>query len=303
MAQTPLVPSAALLADLESPRSALAGAAAMTVTYDVPNPLRDFLAGLQHLANVPFTYLVADPAQLPPESLRFFHLDPNWQRALVEGALSAASAGTADDDERLDGFRDAVFEAVAALPGGITRRVTGMLLRSAIVRYHPKLMVRAYTTATGNTLLPTVRFARLSQNILLVLWQGVPARVELEEPRSSAWYGVDRTAGGALKLEQKNASAVGVNTNFDIALRAGDRGVVDIAALATDIAAFKTTGAWAGPAGAVSSVDLGLHLQQTPYLQVFKGSADTMPVEDPVTYIIAVSEFVFALQATLNKIS
>ena len=45
---------------------------------------------------VPFHYLIPNPALLPPESLRFFHLDDNWVDALVDGALSIAVRNAAD---------------------------------------------------------------------------------------------------------------------------------------------------------------------------------------------------------------
>ena len=50
-----------------------------------------WLAGLQTLAGVPFAYLVPDARMLPPESIRFFAVDPNWTTALTDGALSLAA--------------------------------------------------------------------------------------------------------------------------------------------------------------------------------------------------------------------
>ena len=40
------------------------------------------------LHNIPAHYLIVDPSYLPPESLRFFHIDANWVDALLDGALS-----------------------------------------------------------------------------------------------------------------------------------------------------------------------------------------------------------------------
>lgn len=53
-----------------------------------PKELVDWLIKLKLLVGVPYNYLVPDQAYLPPESIRFFHLDPNWIDALVDGALS-----------------------------------------------------------------------------------------------------------------------------------------------------------------------------------------------------------------------
>jgi len=40
------------------------------------------------LIGVPFQYIVPDEKYLPPESLRFFHLDEDWIDALIDGAMS-----------------------------------------------------------------------------------------------------------------------------------------------------------------------------------------------------------------------
>lgn len=272
-----LYPSEAALTNLGKLPDTLAGEAGATTKWEIPGPLQDFLKGLQRLEDVPFANLVADPEQLPPESLRFFYLDPNWQRALLEGALSAASSGTADDDDRLDGFRKAVLDDLAATrSGGPTETVTGMLLRSAIVRYHPKLIVRA---KDGATRLTTLRQERLSQSILIVLWKGRPTRVELEEPRTSTWFGIDGVSSGKGYVERKDDNGVGVvkpppapapqRPNIDVVFRADAAGrqVIDVARLAD---AVKTGTGWA----AVDSAGIALQMQQQPYCQVFEGTSD-----------------------------
>src|SRR5215469_3847344 len=62
----------------------------------VPLDLRQWLARLRLLEGVPFAYLVADSLLLPPESIRFFYVDRNWTDALIQGALSAGTANSAD---------------------------------------------------------------------------------------------------------------------------------------------------------------------------------------------------------------
>ena len=54
----------------------------------MPDDLAKWLTQLENLVGVPFNYLVPDIAMLPPETLRFFHIDPNWINALVDGATS-----------------------------------------------------------------------------------------------------------------------------------------------------------------------------------------------------------------------
>ncbi|KAN0089571.1 hypothetical protein V8E51_019831 [Hyaloscypha variabilis] len=44
-----------------------------------------------HLHGVPAHYLIPDPSYLPAESIRFFYIDKNWTKALIDGALSLAN--------------------------------------------------------------------------------------------------------------------------------------------------------------------------------------------------------------------
>src|SRR4051812_13988128 len=126
----------------------------------VPRDLRLWLAKLRLLEAVPFSHLVADTALLPPESIRFFHLDRGWTDALVEGALSVGTATTADRaalEELYTVIRDEVDEAErlvrlvgwtpgAAVPTGPAGPVTGFVLRSRMVSGWPALHVRGYGT-------------------------------------------------------------------------------------------------------------------------------------------------------------
>src|ERR1700685_4299755 len=54
--------------------------------------VQNWSTAVQLLQGVPFNYLVPDAAMLPPESLRFFTVDPNWVTALIDGALSVGKA-------------------------------------------------------------------------------------------------------------------------------------------------------------------------------------------------------------------
>lgn len=63
---------------------------------ELENHVIDFIARLALLDNIPFQYLVPDERLLPQESLRFFHIDNNWIRALIDGVLSIGVEGTKD---------------------------------------------------------------------------------------------------------------------------------------------------------------------------------------------------------------
>ena len=62
----------------------------------IPSDVRQWLARLRLLENVPFAYFVPDALLLPPESIRFFYLDRAWTDALILGALSVGTVSSAD---------------------------------------------------------------------------------------------------------------------------------------------------------------------------------------------------------------
>ncbi|RYP65028.1 hypothetical protein DL770_009084 [Monosporascus sp. CRB-9-2] len=57
-----------------------------------------FVMDRMFLSGVPAHYMISDPSHLPPESLRFFYIDPSWVDALVDGALSLANHSGEDRD-------------------------------------------------------------------------------------------------------------------------------------------------------------------------------------------------------------
>ena len=179
-----------------------------------------FLAHLRLLEGVPFSYLVADAELIPPETIRFFYLDRNATDALVQGALSVGTVNSADrvqlaqlygtvrnevdTAERLVRMKDSDAPAVDASgrPIGAGGPISGFVLRSRLVSGWPGLHVRAYATDThpDDQTIPDMdtspdrvrllRMERLAPAVLLVLFDGVPKVVHIEEPRSGVQFGV-----------------------------------------------------------------------------------------------------------------
>ncbi|MEU3350091.1 hypothetical protein [Streptomyces sp. NPDC037389] len=155
--------------------------------------VRDWLLRLRNLTGVPFAHLVPDARMLPAESLRFFHVDADWTTTLVEGALSVGLAHRFDftGDDLLFGPQGALPEPSAP--------VTGMLLRSRLVSGWPALEVRPYANPTetgGETPLTVLRREALAEDVLLVLFEGVPGRVEIAEPQQGVHFGIDEPDNG-----------------------------------------------------------------------------------------------------------
>jgi hypothetical protein len=182
---------------------------------EVPADIAAWLGRLLTLAGVPFGYLVPDEAMLPPESIRFFRLDENWIRALLDGAFSlgrnlTAEAGgaSANLDRALLGPVAAQARAAAPLrpragvaapdPDSTDTAWTGFLLRSRVVSDYPGLGVNVYPQ--GHTpddqvpvLMPVRRLDRLGPggDTLLCLVEGDAYRVDVHEAPELLHYGID----------------------------------------------------------------------------------------------------------------
>jgi hypothetical protein len=250
---------------------------------DGVRPLADWLARLLLLYPVPFNLLVPDERMLPAESVRFCHLDQNWQRALFDGAVSVGLESSRDvlfheatynllyraTRQALPGVRGQRTSVPA--PGATDDTVSGFLLRSAVVSGWPNLAVRA--TGQDGAPLPVARMQHLAADVLLCLFWGVPTTVELSEPQEGLRYGVQQN--GLVFLRQPVASTarpLGTQLSRTVQIwpdhqRAGD-GVIDLATgvvrrLQDELAAAGAPVPEFGPA------DLGLQLTSAPEAVMF----------------------------------
>jgi hypothetical protein len=108
-----------------------------------------WLLDRMYLHAIPGHYLVPDPSFLPPESIRFFHIDRNWMDAFIDGALSIANHLATDDDSIRAGIKDALnsyFESSLgkdALAHHPQIPIYGFLLRSSVLTIFPDLHIDA----------------------------------------------------------------------------------------------------------------------------------------------------------------
>jgi hypothetical protein len=191
--------------------------------------MRNWLARLELLYGVSLEHLVPDERQLPMESIRFFHVDPNWLNALRDGALSpgrTSSLALLLDHELGPSVRVESAQAVSEVRGHLRREAlvvraergrdaepgpqpqqpvpllprAGLLLRSALIADYPGLEVRAYRAEKGGGPIAPLRVERLAADLLFCLFPEVPARVEVAEPPESLQLGLKRARDGGLIL-------------------------------------------------------------------------------------------------------
>ena len=302
---TALVSGARVLADRLAAHAALADPDDPAQVPDLPDYVVQALARMRLLVGVPFGYLVPDPALLPAESARFFHLDPAWLDQLCAGALAVGAGGTREQAQaqlalapvraalgrHLPLVRDlsrgrlvletALADATSTVDTDAP--VTGVLIRSALVSGWPGLQLRAYTTDDPAQIppgadpaglppglaVPVLRFERLDPPVLLVLFAGLPRLIWLEEPHHGIQFGVDDSSGTARVPIRAASGAETGRVPVPFRGAAGD-GVVDVAALA---AALDAAGPLGHPRG---SAALALSLLAPPARQRF-GASEVHP--------------------------
>ncbi|MGJ7497166.1 hypothetical protein ACSFA8_19050 [Variovorax sp. RT4R15] len=272
----------------------------------VPGELRRFLARLRLLHGVPFSYLVPDADLLPIESIRFFYIDRAWTDALVQGALSVGTISSADRAQLeavYPHIRDDVDETERTVrtPRGEKRladaggTITGFILRSRAVSGWPNLHVRAYsrdllkddeltTVAESDPdRMKVLRMERLAPAVLLVLFDGVPAVVHIEEPRQGIQFGVrfDTDAPPAqrsAKVQMRDnangnpvppESDITAANSVDVPFRRNAPGVINLAELRKRLAARAPNAN-----GALEPNEYALQMLRFPYRQVFGDPKD-----------------------------
>jgi hypothetical protein len=152
---------------------------------DLPDDLSLWFKNLRKLKGVPFNYLVPDERMLPAESIRFFRVDQAWLDCLADGAFSIGRVTTSDHNA------DKLLGQKSPAAGIDTTVVTGFLLRSELVSGWPGLLIDAYDKQNPRPL-DDIRIERLAAGVLLCMFPGEIARVEIHQQPESLHFGLDK---------------------------------------------------------------------------------------------------------------
>lgn len=214
-----------------------------------PAVVAAWFAGLGLLRGVPFPYLVPDPGLLPPESIRFFQVDPAWLACLVDGAFSIGRVTPADQDHDTDHGSPHV-----STDGGAR---SGFLLRSEVVAGWPSLQVdgSASTAIVDEDIpvderLPILRMDRLAADLLFVMFDGAIGTVDIHQKPEAMHFGLDPEDDGTgwfKELRDADGRPTGSEVR-PVTMRTAEASVVEVATLAGDIADQVLDGA-SMPAG------------------------------------------------------
>jgi hypothetical protein len=162
---------------------------------DFPGIVTQWFSDLLVLKNVPFQYLVPREEMLPVNSLRFFDIDLNWLECLLDGAFSVGRVTAADVNQDNDSRNTGLVPTAPVY--------SGFLLRSPVVSGWPNLGVEGYDVVVpddeATNYIPTappitmLRMERLSNDILLCIFDGAIQTVDIHEHPDAIHFGVDVT--------------------------------------------------------------------------------------------------------------
>jgi len=151
----------------------------------VPEDVSAWFKSLRNLEGVPFNYLVPDERMLPAESVRFFRVDRAWLDCLADGAFSIGRVASSDlGDDRSHGAKSPA--------AGLAPMLTGFLLRSEVVAGWPGLLVEGYSDKAGKKSLICNRMERLSKGVLLCIFAGEVARVDIHQKPEMLHFGLEK---------------------------------------------------------------------------------------------------------------
>jgi hypothetical protein len=132
------------------------------------------------LGGIPAHHLFVDPSHLPMESLRFFHIDPNWLDCLVDGALSTANhLDKGDDYTRLkikecynEYLQTPIHEANPQIP------FFGFVIRSAVIKAFPDLQIEISYRNPDERLVDICRHTNIDPTTKLCLLDRMPEEID-----------------------------------------------------------------------------------------------------------------------------
>jgi hypothetical protein len=267
-------------------------------TMRIPEDIGEWLGRVMLLYGVPFNYLVPDEAMLPPESIRFFYLDPGWLKCLLEGAGSVGRSGTIDavlDEHLRNNFLDLAGkkanEVRAGKKGTLHWPLTGFLLRSLIVEGWQGLEMKASgVDANGNPVDPLepLRIDRLSPDTMICIFNGKVTGIEIKQPPEGLHFGASPAGNNAYQKislrrlfpAEKAGDQIPESdvTATNVPMRPDVERVVDINALAglmqeklNRIKAIDGT-----EEGPFTSAEFGVQMVESPGRAIFKPEKSSM---------------------------
>jgi len=220
---------------------------------EIPLDITNWIGTLKLLVGVPINYIIPNINMLPPESIRFFYLDPNWIESLADGALSLCRVTNLD--HQVDVFHHNMLHAQANKTAANYRKslfkstnkstdnteteddpnpdlLTGFILRSLVVKDYPGIEVNVY--AKNNEELKIRRLEKLSPDILIGIVQGELYSLKIHQAPEALHFGIDCITddGKGFKKNLRTTDEGKIKESQKVIhFREGDKKVLPISAL------------------------------------------------------------------------
>ncbi len=203
-----------------------------------PETMINWLSELVLLQHVPFNNLIADENLLPNESLRLFYLDKNWTNALLDGALSIGIHSERDillQQAMNNIIRTETNKKIAPNSTVQLGTVAGFIMRSSIVSNYKGLEIAGFEQ--DEIPIKTLRIERLAANILFVLFDTIPTKVEIKAPTESGVLAIINNKIPTRQIENNVGKFTGKTVILnDSHFRNQEKRVLNITALQQTIA-------------------------------------------------------------------
>lgn len=183
----------------------------------------EFIARLKLLYEVPLSYLITGEKVLPPESIRFFYVDPNWIDALVRGALSLGRVSVQDGvrdgvlhrcsdpvaDRQLRQIRwNMMHENHKGMQGAADIQTesefrTGFIMRSVLVR---RMKGLEFIGKSGDKQLEILRMETLADDIMICIFDGELTDLVVAEPKTGLKFGSPGSSDSERVIKVRSAA-------------------------------------------------------------------------------------------------
>lgn len=246
-----------------------------------PEEIREWISELKLLKGVPLSMLVGDEKQLPPESIRFFYLDENWTEQMINGAFSIGAgndkAGGINrsflGDFHLAGrqnihqirrrcIHENQLQFFRQNGDGLKEgsEITGFIMRSRLVRLWKGLESSA--TDIDGAELDILHMEQLSGEIMLCLFAGELAKLQIREPKEGLRFGASGNDRNINVRDVRDGEEGKPLPGKAVPIKSNDCGRADILALVKDLQ--KELGA-----SKITSAQLAMELIIAPGIAAF----------------------------------
>lgn len=215
----------------------------MKVTEEqIPEKMENLNERLQLLYDVPMSYLIPEPSFLPPESIRFFYVDGNYVKAMLNGAASIGritetdrmtdrlilktasySSEEGSGQIRLQKVHKNHHERMIRGVGERTGIRTGFLLRSSVVHRRKGISICGFA---GQEPLTVLRLETLAPDIMIGIFEGELTRLAIAEPSCGLRFGCHSREGKNRVLSLKKPGKPVPDTFYDV--KTNEKGRIDI---------------------------------------------------------------------------